>query len=489
MGGGLTAAIRGVPIVRHGREDPRAGRAEMHARRAGIPFSRARVDLGRGGHGDHIREVGGCRTVARRVERRLVVVTGRIARRGDDQDADRRRLDERGAQRLRWTGRAPADGEHAKVDPGPPRGDRIVEHAHRVGELHRPVVGHAPERHQADLPVHARDADAVIADRADRPGDLRPVPRTGIVCVQRLAADVRADRLIAVGAGRAPWERPVRRRGPHVVLEIAMAIIDPAIDDADDDALVADRMVPGGGCPDRGETPEAGIGVAGVVGNARGVIAIVGLGITDARHRRVGPRLLAERSTGATRHHPRVDPRESRERDATLRAHDPIARRLIDLRGEAEHELPADDIGRRDRCGGGGMIPITKTHSKHTMRADHIASPLSFDHRGCSRFCGAGHHTCDTRPILRRAPRPKRRYRCEIGGSGEGGSREPRSQGDPGGTRTSGVGSFPGERSWGATRAVAPRPRSRTPWRIRGDPGNQNRRRTTVPARNLPGRQ
>ena len=111
-----------------------------------------------------------------------VVVRAVVPRRGDEERVASVRELDRFQQALREVARRPRVVEHV----GAVRG-RVEDGADGVRGRPGPVAAEELQAHQADVPVHADDADAVVADRADRAGDVRPVPL--VVCRVVVAVD------------------------------------------------------------------------------------------------------------------------------------------------------------------------------------------------------------------------------------------------------------------------------------------------------------
>ncbi len=191
------------------------------------------------------------------VERIQVCVGGVVAGRGDDEHVVIAGADDLILERDRIALAAPAVREDTDV--GRARGGERI--AHLDGELHRlDGVGvpagadavHELERHDARGPVHAADADAVVAGGTDDAGHARAVA----VIVERVA--VHGDRIEAVRARRAGdidaadvhGER--RRRRPDVVAQVGVRVVDAGVDDADDEAARARGDAPGIGRIDAG---------------------------------------------------------------------------------------------------------------------------------------------------------------------------------------------------------------------------------------------
>ncbi len=115
----------------------------------------------------------------------------------------------------------------------------------RNGIVRRVVVGNL-QRHQAHVPVDARDADAVVAHRADRSGHVRPVAaivhRVVVVVVEVPAVDV-VDVAVAVVVDVVAGN--LARVDPDVVGQIGMRVVDARVDNAHHDVRRPGRHVPG----------------------------------------------------------------------------------------------------------------------------------------------------------------------------------------------------------------------------------------------------
>src|SRR5439155_327050 len=143
-------------------------------------------------------------------------------------------------------------------------------------------------------PVDAGDTCAVVADRANRAGDVRPVE----VIVERIArARERVEAVCAGGArdGQAGYvDGKGRRRRPDVRREIRMRVVDAGVDDPDDGVARAEGAIPrgrrmdvGARCaddavdrlPDVQQAPE--LGKPWIVWLRRGIQHVVGFGVQD----------------------------------------------------------------------------------------------------------------------------------------------------------------------------------------------------------------
>ena len=117
------------------------------------------------------------------------------------------------------------------------------------------VAAEELQPHQADVPVHADDADTVVSDRADRAGDMRPVPL--VVCRVVVAVDevpaapvVDVAVSVVVDAVRATTRAVLSGVDPRVRGEIGMRLVDAGVDHGDHDAGITGRDRPG--CVDVG---------------------------------------------------------------------------------------------------------------------------------------------------------------------------------------------------------------------------------------------
>src|SRR5204862_3530780 len=111
------------------------------------------------------------------------------------------------------------------------------------------------ERHQAYLPVHTNDANAVVPGCTDRAGDVRTmhvdccavwICAWSVINSAVVVKEVEPIHIInkpvtvVIKAIAGNFSRIL----PDVVSQVRMIDIDPLIDDGDDDAATAGRDVP-----------------------------------------------------------------------------------------------------------------------------------------------------------------------------------------------------------------------------------------------------
>jgi hypothetical protein len=160
-----------------------------------------------------------------------------------------------------------------------PLPDRIVDALDRIrGGAAAGDAAEKLERHEADAPGDAADAESVVADRADDSGDVRAV--TGVVRRRTGAVD-RVDAVhivdVAVAVVVAAVAGDLERVAPEVRDEIGVVEPDPGVDHRDDDLRRVGAHFPAGGRLEVG----AGNAVVGAVVEQRPlpvVARIVGRG-------------------------------------------------------------------------------------------------------------------------------------------------------------------------------------------------------------------
>ena len=201
--------------------------------RSVIREARERILVVDRGHGDDVRN-----QVARRVRRIGIVVRRAVAGGRDKQHVGLVRPRDLVEERLRERTARPAVREHAHVRrTGRERRLHLDRELHRVdgvGECACPARRQELQAHHAREPVDAGDACAVVADGADRAGDVCAVE----MIVERIARPrKRVEAVRARGAGdrlTADRDAEARRRGPDIRRQIRMRIVDAGVDDADD---------------------------------------------------------------------------------------------------------------------------------------------------------------------------------------------------------------------------------------------------------------
>ena len=166
---------------------------------------------------------------------------------------------------------------------------REVDGTDGVGHVARAVGVEDPQRHHLARVRDADDADAVVADRGDRARDVRAVA-VGVVGQVVVVDEVPAVHVVdvAVAVVVDAVARDLARVRPDVGGEVGVVVLDPGVDDGDDDVGAAGRRVPGRLGVDVGvarlvEAPH--LRQARVVGRERGGDDAVGLGVLDARLR------------------------------------------------------------------------------------------------------------------------------------------------------------------------------------------------------------
>jgi len=236
-------AAAGVARRRHRREDAHARRAEVHRARPVVREGRQVVGCvgGRDAHDVGQRVAGG-------IERRGVVVARVVPGRRDEQHAGGVGGGDRVGERLRILAAAPAVVHHPRAHIGGV--DDGVDGVRGEAEAVRPDEFHA---HQAHVPVHPGDADAVVAGRADGSRDVRAVAVVvrgiGVAVVEIVAVDV-VDVAVAVVVDAVAGD--LARVDPDVRGEVRMRAVDPRVDHRDDDLVAAGGGVPGLGRVDVG---------------------------------------------------------------------------------------------------------------------------------------------------------------------------------------------------------------------------------------------
>ena len=167
------------------------------------------------------------------------------------------------------------------------------------------------ERHDLHVPVHSRDADAVVADRPDRAGDVRAVAvvvHAGCCRRRRNPSRAVVDEAVAVVVDAVGGEFFAGVR-PDVGGQVGVDVVDARVDHRDDDAALPRGDVPSFGRIDIGvrraarlagivQVPERA--EARVVGKGRlGAQQVVGLGIFDERTGPQGREGRGNRKAGA----------------------------------------------------------------------------------------------------------------------------------------------------------------------------------------------
>ena len=221
------------------RVDARPRRAEIDRPAPIVRKPGARVVLIRSGHGDDVREI-----EPRRIVRIRVVVLEAVSGRRDEERAVRIRIRNRILEGLGEVLPAPRvvrnDGAHAR---------RVEDRADCVVCGSLAVRADELQRHDLDVPVDADDARPVVADRSDRPGDVRPVAvvvgRVIVVVHEVPAMDV-VD--VAVGIVVDPvvfaaWAG-LSRIGPDVCGEIGVVPVHARVDHRNDDRVTPGRRRP-----------------------------------------------------------------------------------------------------------------------------------------------------------------------------------------------------------------------------------------------------
>ena len=151
--------------------------------------------------------------------------------------------------RLREPAAAPAVRQDSNVGAAGARKNRLhlnreIDRVDRIRNRASAARRQKLQAHHGGHPVHACDADGVVADRADRAGYVRAV----IVVVHRIAAP--RDGVEPMGAGGAcdrdapdddgEW----RRRRPDVRRQVGMGVVNAGINDGDDVRWRPERDVP-----------------------------------------------------------------------------------------------------------------------------------------------------------------------------------------------------------------------------------------------------
>ena len=190
--------------------------------------------------GEHVRDV-----VRRRIRRCGVVVRAVVPRRGDEERVASVRELDRFQEALREVASRPRVVE----DVGTVR-SRVEDGADGVRGRAGSVAAEELQAHQADVPVHADDADTVVSDRTDRAGDVRPVPL--VVCRVVVAVDeVPAAPVVDVAVSvvvdviRAAAVAVLSGVDPRVRGEIGMRLVDAGVDHGDHHAGISGRDRPG----------------------------------------------------------------------------------------------------------------------------------------------------------------------------------------------------------------------------------------------------
>ena len=271
MGGGHGGAAHvGVESAGIGAVDAGAGGADVHG--GGAVVVHVRAGGSGGGDGD---DVGGI--ISAGIKRGGVVVGATVAGRRDKEDAGGVGGVDRGLE----------GGIEAAAPPGIAAemvalGGAVVHRRHGAGIV--AVPGRADELagDQADVPAHTRDADTVVADRADGAGAMGAVAVVvhGIVVpvVEIVAVEV-VDIAVAVVIHAVAGD--LAGIDPHVGGEVGVGVIDTGVDDHDQHAGIAGVVIPGLGGVDvvvgsLVETPQ--VAESGIVGGGGGIDDMVGGG-------------------------------------------------------------------------------------------------------------------------------------------------------------------------------------------------------------------
>ena len=185
--------------------------------------------------GDHVRAV-----VVAGVVGRHVVVAAAVAGRGDEEDVGRVGRHDGVQQGLAEAAAAPrvahdVDAHHR----------RVLDARHGVVRRARAAGREELQAHDLDVPVHARHADAVVADAADGAGAVRAVVVVvhGVVVVVREvpAVDV-VDEAVGVIVDAVAGD--LARVRPGVGRQVGVRVVDAGVDDRDDHAGGTGEDVP-----------------------------------------------------------------------------------------------------------------------------------------------------------------------------------------------------------------------------------------------------
>ena len=152
---------------------------------------------------------------------------------------------DRVAQRLRVTAAGPGVVHHVGAVLG-----RVQHRADRVGGGARTLRIQELDRHDPHVPVHAGDAEAVVARRADRAGDVRAVAvvvHRVVVAVHEVPAAPVVDVavVVVVDAVAAAAAAVLARVDPDLGAEVRMRPVDARVDHRHGHAGAARRHVPG----------------------------------------------------------------------------------------------------------------------------------------------------------------------------------------------------------------------------------------------------
>src|SRR5262249_38854679 len=235
-GGHRRAAIRPVLPVRQRAVDANARSGDVHRRAAEV--GEARQVVGAVGRRDGYDVVPG---VVGRVERAGVVVRPVVAGGGDAGAPGGRGLVDGGG----GGGSSPAAAVTVVDDLGP-ASDRVVQGADGVAHVPAARGVEELEGHELCVPVDPGDADPVVADGPDRPGDVGAVAvvvhRVRVIVGEVVPVDVVA---VAVAVVVDAIARDLARVGPDVRGQVRVVVVDAGVNHGDDGVAGAGAGVPG----------------------------------------------------------------------------------------------------------------------------------------------------------------------------------------------------------------------------------------------------
>ena len=225
------AAVARVGVVGGGRvdADPRGG--HLHGRRAVVRERREPVRGVGGGHGE-----AECADGIGGIGADGVVVGAFVARCGNTEDARVATGRDRVAECRRGATPAPAvvrgDDVYAI---GPPHHGGVVQRRDRGARGAAAAGVEELQPHDRDLPVHARDSGAIVADRADGAGHVRAV-RVVVEHVGGVVGEVPTVDIvdIAVAVVVDAVTRRLAGVAPDVRREIGVVVVDAGVDHGDD---------------------------------------------------------------------------------------------------------------------------------------------------------------------------------------------------------------------------------------------------------------
>ena len=129
----------------------------------------------------------------------------------------------------------------------------IVDRSHRVAGGAAAATAEELQAHDRDLPVHANDARAIVANAADGARDMGAVTvvvhRVAVVVDEIVAVDV-VDKAVAVVVHAVA--RNLTRVLPGIGSKVAMGVVDAGVDDSDHDIPRTGGDIPRFECVDIG---------------------------------------------------------------------------------------------------------------------------------------------------------------------------------------------------------------------------------------------